>query len=146
MNENAPLISMLLVRRSALQEELREIDRMLDRLRVPRKPLSCIGVPRRDMDVLDLIEEVVCLRFELTREELRRPSRLASLVRPRQIAMWLGREFTSLSAKQLGLHWDRDHTTVLHAEQAVPGWHGAEAAIRDDLRRAIAAFREANAA
>ena len=40
MNENAPLISMLLVRREAVAQELRDIDRMLARLRVPRPPLS----------------------------------------------------------------------------------------------------------
>lgn len=146
MKENAPLISMLLVRRAALEEELRDIDRMLGRLRAPRNPLSCIGVPRRDMEVLDFVEEAVGLHFELTRRELRTKSRLPQLVRPRQLAMALQRGFTALSLKQVGLHWGRDHTTVLHAEQAVADWTGEEARTRDDIRTQVGTFLEARAA
>ena len=75
MSENAALISMLLVRRSALQAELREMDALLARLRGSRVRLTALGVPRREFEALEEIEGLVCCHFGLTREELAARSR-----------------------------------------------------------------------
>ena len=38
---------------------------------------------------------------------------------PRQMAMALAREFTEASLAKIGMHFGRDHTTVLHAVQRI---------------------------
>ena len=65
------------------------------------------------------IERAVCLRFKLTPERLRGPERQRKIMRPRQIAMYLARELTSASLPQIGRHFARDHTTVLHAVKKI---------------------------
>jgi hypothetical protein len=72
------------------------------------------------------IERAVCLRFKLTPERLKSAERQRKIMRPRQIAMFLSREFTTASLPQIGRHFGRDHTTVLHgcrkiAAMAAPG-------------------------
>ena len=61
------------------------------------------------------VERAVCLRFKLTPERLKGPERQRKIMRPRHIAMFLARELTPASLPQIGRHFERDHTTVLHA-------------------------------
>ena len=61
------------------------------------------------------IERAVCQRFKLTPERLRGAERQRKIARPRQIAMYLARELTDASLPQIGRHFARDHTTVIHA-------------------------------
>jgi chromosomal replication initiator protein len=65
------------------------------------------------------IEAAVCARFGLTPEILRGPRRVRAIARPRQIVMFLAREMTPLSLPQIGQHFCRDHTTVLHAQRRI---------------------------
>jgi len=65
------------------------------------------------------IERAVCLRFKLTPERLRGAERQRKVMRPRQIAMYLARELTGASLPQIGRHFARDHTTVLHAVKKI---------------------------
>jgi chromosomal replication initiator protein len=65
------------------------------------------------------IERAVCQRFHLTVEEMRGPCRLRKIARPRQMAMYLCREMTGASLPQIGRHFRRDHTTVLHAQRKI---------------------------
>jgi chromosomal replication initiator protein len=61
------------------------------------------------------IELAICLNFNITKDILRGPDRKRRYARPRQIAMALSRELTDMSLSQIGRHYCRDHTTVLHA-------------------------------
>lgn len=65
------------------------------------------------------IERAVCLRFKLTPEHLRARGARRKIARPRQIAMFLARELTGASLPQIGRHFARDHTTVLHAQKKI---------------------------
>jgi chromosomal replication initiator protein len=65
------------------------------------------------------IEQAVCQRFHLTVEQMRGPCRLRKIARPRQMAMYLCRELTQASLPQIGRHFQRDHTTVLHAQRKI---------------------------
>lgn len=68
------------------------------------------------------LQDVVAATSELTYIAIprilsrRRPYEWAH---PRQMAMAIGRELTTLSLPQIGKYFDRDHTTVLHAIRAV---------------------------
>jgi len=53
--------------------------------------------------------------FELSVDELKGSNRTASIALARQVAMYLCRDLTDLSLPKIGLLFDRDHTTVMHA-------------------------------
>jgi chromosomal replication initiator protein len=74
------------------------------------------------------VERAVCLRFRISREDLRarNPKRVAS--RPRQIAMYLARELTGASYPRLGQYFERDHTSILYA------WRKTIARMEKDAR------------
>ena len=74
------------------------------------------------------VERAVCLRFQISRDQLRarNPKRVAS--RPRQIAMYLARELTAASYPRLGQYFERDHTSVLH------GWRKTKERMANDAR------------
>lgn len=66
-----------------------------------------------------MIQEEVAAYFGLAPIEMR-SQRQGETVRPRQIAMFLCREFNGQSFPIIGRHFgDRDHTTVLHAIRRV---------------------------
>lgn len=63
----------------------------------------------------DIIKAVVA-RYPVSRNEIRSNSRMAQVVRPRQIAMYLARILTGRSLPEIGRRMGgRDHTTVLHS-------------------------------
>jgi len=52
--------------------------------------------------------------------ELKSKSRKRETVFPRQVAMYLMKEFTNLPLKSIGYHFGgRDHSTVIHAVQTI---------------------------
>lgn len=61
------------------------------------------------------VERAVCLRFQLSREQLQERNPRRAVARPRQIAMYLARELTGASYPKLARYFRRDHTTVLFA-------------------------------
>ncbi|MBF2098764.1 MAG: chromosomal replication initiator protein DnaA [Gloeomargaritaceae cyanobacterium C42_A2020_066] len=64
----------------------------------------------------ELVMEIVATLFEVSQQELQRPSRRRQVSFPRQIAMYLVRQYTNLSLPQIGnLFGGKDHTTVLYA-------------------------------
>lgn len=68
------------------------------------------------------IEKAVCAQMNVTSAELRGPNRARQIARPRQIAMALAYELCgpNTSGPMIGKHFNRDHTTVLHARRVVP--------------------------
>lgn len=67
------------------------------------------------------ISDVCCsvsTRFKISHAELRGHSRVRKFALPRQMAMFISREVTGLSLPQIGRHFDRDHTTILHGCRA----------------------------
>ncbi|MGB3301678.1 chromosomal replication initiator protein DnaA [Gordonia sp. (in: high G+C Gram-positive bacteria)] len=57
--------------------------------------------------------------YDLPVEDLTGPSKVRALTLPRQIAMYLCRELTDLSLPKIGETFDRDHTTVMHADKKI---------------------------
>jgi chromosomal replication initiator protein len=65
---------------------------------------------------VELVQDLTCEHFGLTREELLSASRTQRVTWPRQVAMFLAREHTDESLPGIGRRFGgRDHTTVLHA-------------------------------
>ncbi len=69
---------------------------------------------------IDRIQELVCERFGVTRDELTGDRRSQNIVYPRQVAMYLSRELTDSSLPKIGKEFGgRDHTTVIHATSKI---------------------------
>lgn len=101
---------------------------------------------RRDQEgadvSVDLIQSGVAAHFNLQIEDLYGKSRLARISNARQVAMFLTRELTDLSLKEIGSCFGgRDHGTVLHALKTVvkkkemPDFRQTLESIRRDLSR-----------
>lgn len=69
---------------------------------------------------IDTILDTVTSHFKVELAELKGKSRKKETVFPRQVAMFLAKEFTDLSLKSIGYHFGgRDHSTVIHAIQTI---------------------------
>jgi chromosomal replication initiator protein len=74
---------------------------------------------RREITV-DYIKEVVSKHFSVSMDNLQGKTRKRHIVIARQLSMFLARKFTNSSLKAIGDSFSgRDHSTVLHACQAV---------------------------
>jgi chromosomal replication initiator protein len=69
---------------------------------------------------IERIQELVCERFGVTKDELTGDRRSQNIVYPRQVAMYLSRELTDSSLPKIGKEFGgRDHTTVIHATSKI---------------------------
>lgn len=64
---------------------------------------------------VDEVKRCVSRRYGLKAGDLESRSRRSEIVRPRQLAMYATRLLTGKSFPDIGRHFDRDHTTALHA-------------------------------
>ncbi|GAC1399567.1 MAG: chromosomal replication initiator protein DnaA [Chloroflexota bacterium] len=100
--------------------------------------LDSLSGPRRAQLTPQSIIECVAQYFGVSMEDMKGKSRDKAIVVPRQIAMYLVREETSVSLEQIGqLLGGRDHTTVMH------GWDKIGGAVHEDhgLRTDVMAIR-----
>jgi len=69
---------------------------------------------------ISFIQNLVASHFNLNIQELLSPRRSRSLARPRQIAMYLSKHYTTNSLPDIGRKFsNRDHTTVIHAVKKI---------------------------
>lgn len=68
---------------------------------------------------INKIKKVVCKRYKVSLEDLNSKKKNYSIAWPRQVAMYLATELTSLSLPEIGREFNRDHTTVIHAKEKV---------------------------
>jgi len=126
------LISLLA--RASLENRELDINLAKDVLRVVvnevRSPLT-----------IESIQQNVCDYFNLPVDLLRAKTRRQEVVLARQIAMYLSKELTTSSLKTIGLHFGgRDHSTVIHACQAVEEYLKSDSQYKtnlDQIRRKI---------
>ena len=65
------------------------------------------------------IKKVVCKHFKVSVEEINSKKKSNSIAWPRQVAMYIASELTTLPVTEIGREFNRDHTTILHAKQKV---------------------------
>ena len=69
---------------------------------------------------VESIQNIVASYFNLNIQEMLSARRSRSLARPRQIAMYLAKQYTTNSLPEIGRKFsNRDHTTVIHAVKKV---------------------------
>lgn len=80
------------------------------------------------------IQHVVCEAYGVSMGQLLGVERIANIVRPRQVAMYLSRTLTSCSMPDLARRFGgRDHTTVMHAVRKIEQLYRED----EELRRRI---------
>jgi chromosomal replication initiator protein len=80
------------------------------------------------------IQKLVANRFSVTRADILSARRTATVVKPRQIAMYLAKVLTPRSLPEIGRRFGgRDHTTVLHAVRKIENLAKIDAALNEEL-------------
>jgi chromosomal replication initiator protein len=83
---------------------------------------------------IDDILRVVMKHFGVNRGDLLSSRRNRSIVRPRQIGMWLAKSLTARSLPEIGRRFGgRDHTTVLHAIRKIESLLADDASLREEV-------------
>lgn len=82
---------------------------------------------------IDSIQREVARFYKVTGDELRQDRRTKHLARARHIAMYLCRHLTKSSFPEIGLKFNKDHSTVISSVRKVEHLRVSEAAIRNDL-------------
>lgn len=72
-----------------------------------------------ERDRFEGIVTTVVDHYGLTVDELRSKNRRRHIVKPRQIAIYLGGFFTKLTLTYIGEYFGKDHTTILHSINTV---------------------------
>lgn len=83
---------------------------------------------------IDLIQKRVAEFFDIKLSDMKSKKRSRAIAYPRQVAMHLSRELTSLSLPEIGNYFGgRDHTTIMHACNKIRG----EAHKKDEIRKIL---------
>jgi chromosomal replication initiator protein len=81
---------------------------------------------------IESIQTAVAKHFRLKAADFKSNSKQRSVARPRQIAMYLIRKYTSLGFKEIGHYFgNRDHTTIMHACREIEKKIESEQEIKD---------------
>lgn len=91
------------------------------------------SVEARRIKIEDILKAVT-RHFGITRGDILSQRRHRSVVRPRQIGMYLAKHLTERSLPEIGRRFGgRDHTTVLHAIRKIEGEIQANNNLRDEI-------------
>jgi chromosomal replication initiator protein len=84
---------------------------------------------------IDTIQKMVCDFYDITYDKLQAKTRKREIVQARQISMFLAKQFTKNSLKNIGDHFGgRDHTTVIHSCQTVKDLMDTDVMIREQVK------------
>ena len=131
-----------------LTENGRELEGAVNRLyltwqlmRTPITPESVeaiirdlvLGIEPRRIKVEDILR-IVSRHYAVPKAEILSDRRHRSVVRPRQIGMYLAKQLTSRSLPEIGRRFgNRDHTTVLHAIRKIDKEMGDNPRLKDEI-------------
>lgn len=96
-----------------------------------------------EIDKLKLIEAEVCDYLRVEADRLHRRDRRREICEARFAVFAMGRQFTALSYRQIGLHYDLDHATVYHGCNIIAdlirynGWRAKSETLRARIGRRI---------
>jgi chromosomal replication initiator protein len=80
------------------------------------------------------IQKLVASHFNVSRADILSSRRTATVVRPRQIAMYLSKVLTPRSLPEIGRRFGgRDHTTVLHAVRKITGLVTSDGTLSEEI-------------
>jgi chromosomal replication initiator protein len=83
-------------------------------LKLAESVVKTIARQRKNITI-DLIKKMVCKHYNISVSDIVSPCRKQSVVRPRQIAIYLSRRYTDASVQVIGKSFNRYHATALHS-------------------------------
>jgi chromosomal replication initiator protein len=90
------------------------------------------GEPKRVR--IEDIQRIVARHYNVSKTELLSNRRTRTIVKPRQVAMYLSKVMTPRSLPEIGRRFGgRDHTTVLHAVRKIEGQSGADTSLAQEI-------------
>jgi chromosomal replication initiator protein len=100
-------------------------------------------VMNEDKEVtIDTIQEIIADFFQVSIADLKSKSRKKEVVYPRQLAMFLAKEYTDLPLKSIGYHFGgRDHSTVIHSIQSINLLMGETPDVEETLQKLRSYFK-----
>jgi len=91
------------------------------------------GVEPRRIKIEDILR-IVSRHYAVSKQDILSQRRHRSVVRPRQVGMYLAKHLTSRSLPEIGRRFgDRDHTTVLHAIRKIDKEVGENPRLKDEI-------------
>ncbi len=107
-------------------------------LEFTKEALSDLLVLHDKLVSIENIQKTVAEYYKLRVEDLQSSSRLRVIARPRQLAMALSKELTTLSLPEIGESFGgRDHTTVLHACKKVKELLRTDTKLKEDYENLL---------
>ena len=90
------------------------------------------GEPKRPR--IEDIQRIVARHYNVSKTELLSNRRTRTIVKPRQVAMYLAKVMTPRSLPEIGRRFGgRDHTTVLHAVRKIEDLSGNDNSLAQEL-------------
>ena len=86
---------------------------------------------------IDNIKRQVATYYNIRVADLSSKNRSRSFARPRQIGMALAKELTQHSLPEIGRAFDKDHTTVLHADRKIAQLRKEDSRVREDYENLL---------
>jgi chromosomal replication initiation ATPase DnaA len=81
-----------------------------------------------------ICQEIVCEHFHLPLIAMTSPIRTAAFSRARQIAMNICTELTKYTLTEIGDAFNRDHGTVIHAQNSIRNWCSTDAMFAEQYK------------
>jgi chromosomal replication initiator protein len=101
-------------------------------LELAKQQLKIVIPEQGSTYTIESIQGAVAKHFRLKSSDFKSNSKQRSVARPRQIAMYLIRKYTSLGFKEIGQYFGgRDHTTIMHACREIEKKIDADPEIKD---------------
>ncbi len=90
-------------------------------------------VRQRKTITINVIKKIVCRHYGVAPKDLVSRSRKQSVVRPRQVAIFLSRRYTDAPLQTIGKSFNRYHATALHSINAIEKGLRENAALRKQI-------------
>lgn len=82
---------------------------------------------------IDDIQKVVSQKYYVTMKQMLSSERTASVVTPRQLAMYIARKFTTKSLPEIAKKFDKTHATIIHGVKTIGKRLDVEPELRESL-------------
>ena len=86
------------------------------------------------------IQESICKKYNISIAQILSTDRTASLVTPRQLAMYISRKYTTKSLQEIAAEFDKTHATILHGVKTIEKRLDVESDLKGSLEEILSDF------
>ena len=89
---------------------------------------------------IEEIQTAVATAYSATLSQILSSDRTATLVTPRQLAMYITRKFTNKGLQEIAKKFEKSHATILHGVKTISKRLDVEQDLKDNLEKIISQF------